>query len=89
MLITAALLSRVGWERNLRKAQKAQTTFLEVEFGKGDLNSKEGRHKVADVFTKESRDHFDVDRIHTWVRNHKSNHSRRGGGSGGNGWFSN
>ena len=33
---------------------------------------KEGRQKVVDDFTKETKEHFDVDRIHTWFRNHKT-----------------
>ena len=31
-----------------------RTVFLEQSFGKGDLNSKDGRWKVSDVFTKET-----------------------------------
>ena len=60
-----------------------QTVFLEQTFGKDDLNNKEGRHKVGDVFTNENRDKFDADRIHTWFCNHKINHKprKRGGGS--------
>ena len=49
-----------------------QSRFLEVECMKGNLNRKEGRQKVADDFTKETKEHFDVDRIHTWFRNHKN-----------------
>jgi hypothetical protein len=44
--------------------------FLEVEFGKGNLKNKEDRQKIADAFPKETKDHFDVDRIHARVRNH-------------------
>ena len=58
MRITAALLSWLGWEREPRKTQKAQITFLEVEFGKGDLNSKEGRQKVADIFREQALNPF-------------------------------
>jgi hypothetical protein len=50
----------------------------------GCLNSNEGRQKVADVFRKETRVKFDVDRIHSWFRNHKSNRKKRmKGGTGG------
>jgi hypothetical protein len=59
-----------------------QTSFLQVEFGNGDLNTKEGRQK-CDVFTKESRENFDVDRIHTWFRNDKSKHNKSVEGEGG------
>ena len=58
-----------------------QTNFLEVEFIEGNLDNKEGRQKVTDDFTKETKEHFDVDRIHTWFRNHKS--KKKGGGKGG------
>ncbi len=50
---------------------------------KSNLDTKEGRHKVADDFTKETKDHFDVDRIHTWFRNHKN--KKKGGRQGGEG----
>ena len=39
-----------------------QTVFLEQSFGKGDLNIKDGRQKVGDVFTKETGEKFDPDR---------------------------
>ena len=39
--------------------------------------TKEGRQKVVDVFTKESRgEKFDTDRIQTWYRNHKRKFSQ-------------
>jgi hypothetical protein len=67
-----------------RKTQLSQSpNFLEVEFEKGDLNSKEVRQKVADVFTREIEQNFDVDRIHTWVRNRNHKSKKRGGGGGG------
>ena len=61
--------------------------YLRVEIGKGNLKWK-GRQKVVDDFTKETKYHFDVNRIHTWdvnrihtwVRNHKI--KRKGGGKG-------
>jgi hypothetical protein len=46
---------------------------------KGNLDSQEGRQKVVDDLTKETMDHFDVERIHTWFRNHKS--KKKGGGA--------
>ena len=50
-----------------------ETVFLEKSLGKDDFNTKEGRQKVTDVFTKETGQKFDPDRIHTWFRNHKKN----------------
>jgi hypothetical protein len=38
------------------------TVFLEQSFGKGDLNIKDGRQKVTDVFTEETGKKFDPDR---------------------------
>jgi hypothetical protein len=58
------------------------SSFLEVELIKDNLDSQEGRQKVTDDFTKETKEHFDVDRIHTWFRNHKSK-KKGGGGKGG------
>jgi hypothetical protein len=60
-----------------------QTTFLEVQLEKGNLDRPEGRQKVPDDFTKDTKEHVPVERIHTWFRNHKS--KRKGGGKGGEG----
>ncbi len=43
----------------------------------------EDRQKVATVFTKETKETFDVERIHTWFRNHKK--KNKGGGEEGEG----
>ena len=39
-------------------------TDLEQGLMIGELDTKEGRPKVADVFTKETVEKFDADRIH-------------------------
>jgi hypothetical protein len=36
------------------------------------LDTKEGRQSVTDIFTKETGETFDVERIKTWYRNHKT-----------------
>ena len=72
-----------GQKRKRYSFSVVQTSFLEVEFTKRNLHSKEVRQKVADDFTKETKEHFDVDRIHTWFRNHKN--KKKGGGEGGEG----
>ena len=77
-----------GQKRKTYCFSDVQTSFLEVEFTKRNLDIKEGRQKVVDDFTKETKYHFDVNRIHTWdvniihtwVRNHKIR--RKGGGKG-------
>ena len=53
-----------------------QTTFLETQLKDNKLDTPEDRKKVADVFTKETKETFDVERIHTWFRNHKSKKRR-------------
>ena len=45
------------------------------------MDRPEDRQKVGVVFTKETKKHFDVERIHTWFRNHKS--KKKGGGKRG------
>ena len=63
----------------------AVTTHLEAQFEKDLLHSKEGRQNVAAVLTKESGVHIDVEKVDTWIRNHK--HKNRGsGGRGSGGW---
>ena len=39
--------------------------FPEQALGKGKLDTKEGRQSVADIFTKETGETFDVERIKT------------------------
>ena len=50
--------------------------FLNVSskttFRKGNLDTKEGRQSLDDIFTKETEETFDVERIKTRHRNHKS-----------------
>jgi hypothetical protein len=60
-----------------------QTTFLEVQLEKGNLDRPEGRQKIADDLTKETKEYVPVERIHTWFRNHKN--KTKGGGEGGEG----
>ena len=48
-----------------------------------NLNRKEGRQKVADVFTRETKKNFDVYRINTWVRNRNHKSKKKGGWGGG------
>ena len=45
------------------------------------MDRPEDRQKVAAVFTKETKEDFDVERIHTWFRNHKN--KKKGGGKRG------
>jgi hypothetical protein len=45
------------------------------------LDTPEDRQKVPTVFTRETKETFDVERIHTWFRNHK-NKNKRGGEEG-------
>ena len=42
-----------------------QTVFLEQSLGKGNLDTKEGRQSVTDIFTKETGETIDVERIKT------------------------
>ena len=44
----------------------------EQTLGKGNLDTKEGRQSVVDIFTKETGETFDVERIKTCYRNHKN-----------------
>ena len=52
-----------------------------VSFVRRVLDTPEDRQKVAVVFTKETKETFDVERIHTWFRNHKK--KNKGGGTRG------
>ncbi len=61
-----------------------QTTFLEAQLKDNKLDTPEDRQKVAAVFIKETKETFDVERIHTWFRNHKKKNK---GGVRGGGWF--
>ena len=75
--------SVTGRKRRSYCFSDVQTTFLEVQLEKGNLDRPEGRQKVPDDFTKDTKEHVPVERIHTWFRNHKS--KRKGGGKGGEG----
>ena len=44
-----------------------QSVFLELELGKGNLDTKECRQTVPDIFTKETGKSFEVERIKTWI----------------------
>ena len=62
----------VGEKRKRLSYTVTQSVFLELEIGKGNLDTKEGRQTVDDIFTKETGKTFDVERIKTWYRNHKT-----------------
>ena len=70
-----------GQKRKRYYFSVVQTTFLEAQLKDNKLDTPEDRQKVAAVFTKETKETFDVERIHTWFRNHK-NKNKRGGGEG-------
>ena len=70
-----------GQKRKRYSFSDVQTTFLEAQLKDNKLDTPEDRQKVADVFTKETKETFDVERIHTWFRNHK-NKNKRGGEEG-------
>ena len=44
----------VGEKRNRLSYTVTQTVFLEQALGKGNLDTKEGRRSVTDIFTKET-----------------------------------
>ena len=60
-----------GEKRKLFYYTMTQSVLLEQTLVKGELDSKEGRQKVVDVFTKETGEKFYPDRIQTCYRNHK------------------
>ena len=73
-----------GQKRKRYYFSAVQTTFLEAQLKDNKLQTPEDRRKVADVFTKETKETFDVEKIHTWFRNHK-NKKNKGGGEEGEG----
>jgi hypothetical protein len=73
-----------GQKRKRYYFSAVQTTFLEAQLKDNKLQTPEDRRKVADVFTKETKETFDVEKIHTWFRNHK-NKKNKGGGEEGQG----
>ncbi len=75
--------SVTGRKRRSYCFSDVQTTFLEVQLEKGNLERPEGRQKVGDDLTTETKDHVPVERIHTWFRNHKSKKKGEGKGEGG------
>ncbi len=42
------------------------------------IDSQEGRQNISVIFTTESGEHIDVEKINTWVRNHKDKKRRLG-----------
>ncbi len=63
-----SLFFETGQKRKRYSFSVVQTTFLEAQLKDNKLVTPEDRQKVVAVFTKET---FDVERIHTWFRNHK------------------
>ena len=55
----------VGDKRKRSLYTLTESVFLEQEFGKGNLDTKEGRQTEDDIFTKETGEKFDVERIKT------------------------
>ena len=55
----------VGEKRKRLSYTVTQSALLELELRKGNLDTKEGRQVVSDIFTKETREMFDVERIKT------------------------
>ena len=70
-----------GQKRKRYYFSAVQTTFLEAQLKDNKLETPEDRRKVAAVFTKETKETFDVEKIHTWFRNHKKKNN--GGGKRG------
>ena len=58
----------LGEKRKRYTFTVTQTTYLEVQFERYTLNIKESRLNVVVVFTRESGENFDVEKINTWVR---------------------
>ncbi len=58
-----------GQKRKRYCVSTVQTTFLETQLKDNKLDTQEDRQKVSAVFSKESKETFDVERIHTWFRN--------------------
>ena len=52
-----------GQKRKRYCFSDVQTTFIEVQVEKGNLDRPEGRQKVADDFTKDTKKHFPVEII--------------------------
>ena len=63
----------VGEKRKRSSYTVTQSVFLQQELGKDNLDTKEDRQSVSDIFTKETGEKFYVQRIKTWHLNHKSN----------------
>jgi hypothetical protein len=72
-----------GEKRKRHKFTCTHIAYLETQFEKDLLHTKEGRQNVTTVLTKESGEHFHVEKVNTWVRNHK--HKKRGSGGRGSG----
>ena len=53
----------VGEKRKRSSYTVSQSVFLQQELGKGNLDTKEGRQVVSDIFTKETGEKFDVERL--------------------------
>ncbi len=74
---------KVAGEKEERTRERKGREGKRAQFEKDLLHSKEGRQNVAAVLTKESGEHIDVEKVNTWVRNHK--HKKRGSGGRGSG----
>ena len=70
---TDSMTGKVEGEKRKRFSYTiTQSVFLEQALDKGEFDTKEGRQKIAYVFTKETGEKFDPERIQNWYRNHKS-----------------
>jgi len=70
-----------GQKRNRYCFSVVQTTFLETQLKDNKLDTLETTQKVAAVFTKETKETFDLERIQTWFRTNKK--KNKGGGEEG------
>ena len=62
---------KVGERRKRTTFSAVHQVYLKNALDKGELNTKEGRKVVADVFSKETGKSFDIAAIDNWWRNHK------------------
>ena len=62
---------KVGEKRKRTTFSAVQQVYLQNALDKDELNTKEGRQLVDDVFSKETGKSFDTAAIDKWCRNHK------------------
>ncbi len=68
-------VEKVSFITDARSVDKQDHTEVMFETDTRERNGKdlkEGRQNVVVVLTRETGEHFDVEKINTWVRNHKN-----------------